>query len=60
MGGSGRRGEFRDGDRSEADGEDGFVFRYRATVKTFTGGPEGTDQPFAEKTVTGEIPRSWI
>ena len=45
---------------SETDGAGGYVFRYRATVKTFTGGPEGTDRPFAEKTVTGEIPRSWI
>jgi hypothetical protein len=45
---------------SEYDGADGFVFRYRATVKTFTAGPEGADQPFAEKTVTGEILRSWI
>jgi hypothetical protein len=45
---------------SETDGAGGYVFRYRARVKTFTGGPEGTDRPFAEKTVTGEIPRSWI
>ena len=36
---------------SETDGAGGYVFRYRATVKTFTGGPEGIDQPCAEKTV---------
>jgi hypothetical protein len=35
------------------------MFRYLATGKTFTG-PEGRDQPFAEKTVHGEIVRSWI
>ena len=45
---------------SETDGEDGFVFRYRATVKTFIGDSTGTDRPFAEKTVSGEIARSWI
>jgi predicted acyl esterase len=45
---------------SEAGGADGFVFRYRATVKTFIGDATGKDQPFAEKTVTGEIARSWI
>jgi hypothetical protein len=32
---------------------------YLATVKIFIG-PEGKDQPFAEKTVHGEIARSWI
>ena len=36
---------------SETDGAGGYVFRYRATVKTFIGGPTGTDRPFAEKTV---------
>jgi hypothetical protein len=36
-----------------------YLFRYLAMIKTFTG-PEGADQPFAEKTVHGEIARSWI
>ena len=36
------------------------VFRYRATVKTFVGDRTGTDQPFLEKTVAGEIARYWI
>jgi hypothetical protein len=45
---------------SEADGKGGYVFRYLATAKTFIGGPEGADQPFAEKTVEGVIARSWI
>ncbi len=44
---------------SEADGAGGFVFRYKATVKTFIGDATGTDRPFAEKTVAGEIARSW-
>jgi uncharacterized protein len=44
---------------SEADGKGGYLFRYLATVKAFTG-PEGKDQLFAEKTVHGEIARSWI
>ena len=38
----------------------GFVFRYRATVKTGISEPTGTDRPFAEKTVVGEIARAWI
>jgi hypothetical protein len=45
---------------SETDGAGGFQFRYLATVKTFTGDPEGNYRPFAEKSVTGEIARSWI
>jgi hypothetical protein len=44
---------------SEADGKGGYLYPYLATVKTFIG-PEGKDQPFAEKTVHGEIARSWI
>jgi hypothetical protein len=45
---------------SEADGAGGFVFRYKATVKTFIGDATGTDRRFAEKTVAGEIARFWI
>jgi hypothetical protein len=44
---------------SETDGKGGYLFRYLAMIKTFTG-PEGADQPFAEKTVHGDIARSWI
>ena len=44
---------------SEMDGKGAYLFRYLATIKTFTG-PEKKDQPFAEKTVHGEIARSWI
>jgi hypothetical protein len=44
---------------SEANGKGGYLYPYLATVKTFIG-PEGKDQPFAEKTVHGEIARSWI
>jgi uncharacterized protein len=44
---------------SETDGAAGFQFRYLATVKTFIG-DSGTDRPFAEKPVAGEIARSWI
>jgi hypothetical protein len=44
---------------SEADGKGGYLYRYLATVKTFIG-PEGKDQPVAEKTVHVEIARSWI
>jgi len=44
---------------SEADGKGGHLYPYLATVKTFIG-PEGKDQHFAEKTVHGEIARSWI
>ena len=44
---------------SEANGKGGYPYPYLATVKTFIG-PEGKDQPFAEKTVHGEIARSWI
>lgn len=45
---------------SETDGDGGFIFRCRATIKAFIGETTGTDRPFAEKTVTGEIARSWI
>jgi hypothetical protein len=45
---------------SETDAAGGYVFRYRATVKSFIGDPETEDRPLAEKTVSGEIPRSWI
>ena len=44
---------------SEANGKGGYPYPYLATVKTFIG-PEEKDQPFAEKTVHGEIARSWI
>ena len=44
---------------SETDGKGRYLFRYLAMIKTFTG-PEGADQPFAEKTVHGDIARSWI
>ena len=44
---------------SETDGKGGYLFRYLATINTFTG-PEGADQPFAEKRVHGDIVRSWI
>jgi hypothetical protein len=45
---------------SETDGAGGYVFRYRASVKAFIGDATGTDRPFAEKTVAGEIARAWI
>lgn len=45
---------------SEADGAGGYLFRYRASVQTFVLGAGGEDEPFAEKTVSGEFPRSWI
>jgi len=44
---------------TETDGKGGYLFRYLATINTFTG-PEGADQPFAEKRVHGDIVRSWI
>jgi hypothetical protein len=45
---------------SETDGAGGYVFRYRTTVKTFIGDSTGTDRPFAEKSISGEVARSWI
>jgi hypothetical protein len=45
---------------SETDGAGGFQFRYLATVKTFIGDSTGTDRPFAEKSISGEIARPWI
>ena len=41
------------------DGKGAYLFGYLATIKTFTG-PEGADQPFAEKRVHGDIVPSWI
>jgi predicted acyl esterase len=45
---------------SETDGTGRFQFRYLATVKAFIGDSTGNYRPFAEKSVSGEIPRSWI
>jgi len=46
--------------RSERDEADRYVFRYEATVRTFIGDDRGEDQPFAEKTVQGSVPRLWV
>jgi hypothetical protein len=43
----------------ETDEKGGYLFGYLATIKTFTG-PEGADQPFAEKRVHDDIVHSWI
>jgi hypothetical protein len=43
----------------ETDEKGGYLFGYLATIKTFTG-PEGADQPFAEKRLHGDIVHSWI
>jgi hypothetical protein len=45
---------------SEASGTGGYVFRYRATVKTFIGQTPSEDQPFRTKAVEGVIARTWI
>lgn len=45
---------------SEAGGEDGYVFRYLATVNTFIGQTPSEDRPFQTKTVEGVIARTWI
>jgi hypothetical protein len=36
-----------------------YVFRYFATVKSFIRGADGAELPFAERTVEGELERSW-
>lgn len=45
---------------SETEPEGGYVLRYRATVKTFSGREPSEDQPFRTKTVEGVIARTWI
>ncbi len=45
---------------SEASDLGGYVFRYKATLKTFIGQTPSEDQPFQTKTVEGVIARSWI
>jgi predicted acyl esterase len=45
---------------SERDATGAPVFRYAASVRTFVTRPDGTEEPFEAKTVSGKITRRWV